>query len=301
MRSRISVLGWVHIFALVCAAAATLLGFSGRMSAPRGSSTVSNKLKSPHGRSLLANSGLPASDSVSVTRLMYAYSVIPGGVESAAELKNAVFHDPVVAGHYADFDLSRARVVRSDRDRAVYVSYRLGDRVYWTKKALKLFKGETLISDGVHEARTRCGNRVSDTPVGPVSPEEPLPTALATPQPPTLLALNQPPPGLPLAPPLPSTPGSTPPSAPPGSGGIIPPPVYPIGGGGPKPPHQPSTPPPPPPPPPVLVTEPGTLSLLASGFVILLAGGLLPWVRNKRKRSNFRSGIISARRTSALR
>ena len=177
---------------------------------------------------------------------MYPYSVIPGGVESAQELKYAVFHDPVVAGHYANFDLAKARIVHLDRDRAVYVSYRIGDRVFWTKKTLKLFKGEALISDGVHEARTRCGNRVSDTPDGPVSPQEPSPTAMATPQPPALYAVNQPPPGFPVASPLPPGPGTSP-SGPPG-GGVIPPPIYPIGGGGPTPPRHTSTPTPPAPP-----------------------------------------------------
>jgi hypothetical protein len=268
VRGRISVLGWVHVFAVVCAAIATLWSFSGRMSTPRGLATVSNEPKSLHGQSQLANSVL----SSSAARPLYPYSVIPGGVENGAELRNAVFHDPVVAGHYADFDLAKARIVRLDRDRAVYVSYRLGDRVYWTKKTLRLFKGETLISDGVHAARTRCGNRLSDTPVGPVSAQEPSPTAMAAPQPPTLFAVNQPPTGFPLTTPLPPPPGSTPPGGPPG-GGIIPPPIFPIGGGGSGPNH--------PKPPPVVTPEPSTAILLATGLVILLVGSLLPWFRKK--------------------
>jgi len=271
VRSRISVLGWVHIFALVCAASATLWTFSGRMSTPRGPAAASNEPKSSRRQSQLGNSVLSAS----AARPLYPYSVIPGGVASRAELTYAVFHDPVVAGHYADFDLAKARIVRLDRDRAVYVSYRLGDRVYWTKKTLRLFKGEALITDGVHEARTRCGNRLSDTPLGPVSPLEPPPTAMAAPLPPTLFAVNQPPPVFPLSPPLPPPPGSPPPSGPPG-GGIIPPPIFPIVGGGPPNSNTPI-------PPPVKVPEPGTSVLLATGLVILLAGGLVPCFRKKRK------------------
>jgi hypothetical protein len=308
LRGRISVLGWVHIVALVCALVATLVSFSVRKSNPRVSDVASTETNSSYGQSTLAKSPLPASDPISATRPMYPYSVIPGGVESAQELKYAVFHDPVVAGHYGDFDLTKARIVHLDRERAVYVSYRLGDRVFWTKKTLKLFKGETLISDGVHEARTRCGNRVSDTPAGPVSPQEPSPTAMATPQPPVLYAANQPPPGFPVSSPLPPGPGA-PPGGPPG-GGVIPPPIYPIGGGGP-PPRHPTTPTPPtppgppapptppgppapptppgppsgptPPPPPVTVPEPSTSALFAIGLVVLLTASLIPWARKKRK------------------
>lgn len=211
-------------------------------------------------------------------RPLYPYSVIPGGVESAEELKDAVLHDPVVAAHYADFHLAQARVIRLDADRAMYVSYRLGDRVFWTNRTLTIHKGETLISDGEHEARTRCGNRLSEMPAAPVSPEQPAKEVLAAPEAPILFTGNFPPsPGLPLSPPSAEPPTS--PSTPPG--GIIPPPVFPIVGGGP-PGSQPKSPPPPPPPP-VAVPEPGTLALLATGLVTLLAAGALRAIREKRK------------------
>ena len=70
-------------------------------------------------------------------RPLYSYSVIPGGVHSAQELKYAIAHDAVVAEHYADFDIAKARIVRLQRTRTAYVSYRLGDRIYWTKKRLR--------------------------------------------------------------------------------------------------------------------------------------------------------------------
>jgi len=116
------------------------------------------------------------------------YSIIPGGIQNTRELNDAIASDPVVARHYADFDLSSARTVRLNRDRAVYVSYRLGDRVYWTAKKLTLFKGEMLFTDGSHEARTRCGNRVSETPQQPTSPKEPPEEAFGRVEDPGLLA-----------------------------------------------------------------------------------------------------------------
>ncbi len=102
-------------------------------------------------------------------RPVYPYSIIPGGVVSAAELRSAVAHDPVVAAHYAAFDLANARVVQVQEARSVYVSYRRGDDVFWTSKKLRLAVGETLITDGQHISRTRCGNQISDEPRMPVS------------------------------------------------------------------------------------------------------------------------------------
>jgi hypothetical protein len=117
-------------------------------------------------------------------RPVYPYSIIPGGVASAAELRAAVAHDPVVAAHYAGFDLANARVFQVQEARSVYVSYRKGDDVFWTSKKLRLAVGETLITDGQHISRTRCGNQISDGPRLPVSlAGDPEPQTLDTPVP----------------------------------------------------------------------------------------------------------------------
>jgi len=112
------------------------------------------------------------SESESTRRVVYPFSVIPGGVQSTMELTSAVVHDPVVAGHYADFDIAKAKLVRLDHDEVVHVSYRMNNMIYWTKRTYLLHKGEILVSDGKHQARTRCGNRVSPTG-GTTSPNEP--------------------------------------------------------------------------------------------------------------------------------
>jgi hypothetical protein len=92
----------------------------------------------------------------------YRYSVIPGGAYTADELKTALARDPIVASHYADFRVSEAHVVTLKSDKVCYVSYRVANKLYWTKRPLTLRKGEKLLTDGVHFARTRCGNRLSD-------------------------------------------------------------------------------------------------------------------------------------------
>lgn len=117
-------------------------------------------------------------------RPVYPYSIIPGGVATAAELRSALAHDPVAAAHYAAFDLANARVVQVQEARSVYVSYRKGDDVFWTSKKLRLAVGETLITDGQHLSRTRCGNQISDEPRLPVSlAGDPEPQMLDTPVP----------------------------------------------------------------------------------------------------------------------
>jgi hypothetical protein len=124
---------------------------------------------------------LPFSEEVSAAQLVFPYSVIPGGVRSSRELSEAVRHEPVVAAHYAQFSVAGARVIRLPHDKLAYVSYRLGNRIYWTKTKVTLHQDETLLSDGQHLARTRCGNRISDVAMTPVSPQEPPQKLLSTP------------------------------------------------------------------------------------------------------------------------
>jgi hypothetical protein len=121
---------------------------------------------------------IPYSDLLRTVGRLLPYSVIPGGVDSAAELNDAVRNDPVVAQHYSGFDAANSRIISLHRERAVYVSYRMGDQIFWTSRRLLLPKGETLITDGANEARTRCGNRISDTLQAPVSSNQPLLEAL---------------------------------------------------------------------------------------------------------------------------
>ena len=106
-------------------------------------------------------------------RAVYPYSVIPGGVKNVADLKLAIADDPVVARQFQGFNFQKAHLVTVAQKESMYVSYRIGKKVYWTRKKIALHSGETLISDGSMTVRTRCGNRVAATPLDTGSPLEP--------------------------------------------------------------------------------------------------------------------------------
>lgn len=106
-------------------------------------------------------------------RLVYPYSVIPGGIKTLADLKLAVADDPVVARQFQGFNFQHARLVQVAQKESMFVSYRIGQKVYWTRKKLPLHPGETLVTDGNITARTRCGNRVAKVPLDTGSPLEP--------------------------------------------------------------------------------------------------------------------------------
>jgi hypothetical protein len=213
-------------------------------------------------------------------RLVYPYSVIPGGVRSSDELHEIVKHDPVVAQHFSGFDYARAHVIEVERPKLVYVSYRRGAQVHWSSKQLMLRVGEKLLTDGHIAARTRCGNQVSVLPQSNTAPNEPTmaelerPDAVASgreelfPQGAHALQLD---PLMPVGPPYAGFPQP---------GGFMP---FPFGGGpgGPSPggcmetkKHTDSKTPKPnctPTPPPPAVPEPSSLVLVLSGAAAVYA------------------------------
>jgi PEP-CTERM motif len=104
---------------------------------------------------------------------VYPYSVVPGGVKDLAELRDVVARDYVVRRHYSHFDFNHAKLIRLPETREVFLSYRIRDTVFWTRKTVRLHPGELLLTDGKITARARCGNQVSDSAKPEVSDEEP--------------------------------------------------------------------------------------------------------------------------------
>ena len=228
------------------------------------------------GLSVLASQKAMAEVNNTGRRVVYPYSVVPGGVRTPEELKQISDHDRVVASHYAGFDFRRAHVEELQRDQLVYLSYRLRDKIFWTRKKVALHKGEKVITDGKITGRTRCANQVSPTAQAAVSPEEPPIEKFDEPMLADGSSTHIPAPGnfqsslltrefsglgggAGLAGGLYGAGGSG------GFPPVYPPPIPTGGGGGVGPP------PPPPPPPPPAVPEPGTIVLVASGMAALYA------------------------------
>ena len=109
----------------------------------------------------------------------YRYSIIPGGAHSKSDLEAAVQRDGIAASHYAGFAIDKAKPVALQRDEPFYVSYRMGDQVYWTARPILLQKGEAVMSDGTNLIRARCGNRLSAKPQQPVKSKESEPSYLS--------------------------------------------------------------------------------------------------------------------------
>ncbi len=96
-------------------------------------------------------------------RPVFTHSIIPGGVYSSEELRDVFQRDAVVAAHYRDADLGQMRLATLTKGKAAYVSYRVGDKVYWTRNRVWIPPGESVLTDGTVEIRARCGNCISDT------------------------------------------------------------------------------------------------------------------------------------------
>jgi len=224
-----------------------------------------------------ATDGYRAPAARELGRVVYPYSLIPGGIHGSEELRMVSARDAVVGARFAGFNFQRATLVRVKEPKLVYLAYRMNDQVYWTKKKVRLVAGETLITDGKITARTRCANPVSEHAQGPYSPEEPAAekfekpmggqdaTAALIPFPSRSEQAELFPPAnpalLPVIPPVVVPPGPVAPIAAAPKGWFIPPLIPPIPGGGSSTPVIP----------PAVTPEPSTILLLTTGLAGIYA------------------------------
>lgn len=116
------------------------------------------------------SAGVAITPTVPSRRLVYPWSVVSGGVDSPLAMRRAIQEDPVVEAHYAGLNPAEFRAEILPAKRQGYVSYRLRDKIYWTRGMVTLLAGETVLSDGRFQVRGRCGNLISPTPRMPVAP-----------------------------------------------------------------------------------------------------------------------------------
>lgn len=108
-------------------------------------------------------------------QMVYPWSVVAGGVDSSKAMGKAMAADPVVGAHYAGLQPDSFHPERLTEKKQGYVSYRIRDKIYWTRRMVTLAAGEQVLTDGKTLVRGRCGNLFSETPREPVAPlaEEP--------------------------------------------------------------------------------------------------------------------------------
>jgi hypothetical protein len=93
---------------------------SGQATSPRSQNEIPSAAS--HQTSLAVDSPASHNRLGLLGRLLFPYSVIPGGVENELEWQQAIANDPVISAHYEGFKLAKARVIRVEQERAVYVS-----------------------------------------------------------------------------------------------------------------------------------------------------------------------------------
>lgn len=103
------------------------------------------------------------------SRPVHPYSIVSGGVSTPEEMATAVKSDKVVREHYLGLLPANFKGEKLQADRQGYVSYRIRDKVFWTKRMMTLKQGEVVLTDGATMIRGRCGNRVSAIPMEPVA------------------------------------------------------------------------------------------------------------------------------------
>ena len=241
-------------------------------------------------------------------------------VASLDDFRRVVGSNQRLVAYYGSFNWDKARLVTTAVPRLVYVSYQKAGALARTKYPLLLPKGDTLLTDGVLQARTYCCNEVFEIVDAP--PPPPSPQALWPPESPLSLAppAGETPPSELVAPPgappfsPPSTPGDVPPSSllpppggppfsPPSPGEIPPSSLLPPPGGlvSPAPPDSAPAPVPVsplptplvPPPAPIVVSEPPTVTLLSLGLAGLVWCRWRAWQRARRAALASRACAVS--------
>lgn len=101
-------------------------------------------------------------------------------IHSVEDFRKTVQNDPVLLRHFSGFNWETAKIGKQDEETLAYVSHRKDEVIRQTKKPIRLPKGDGYITDGVRVARTYCCNDINMTPAaGETKKEEPPPIAMS--------------------------------------------------------------------------------------------------------------------------
>lgn len=114
---------------------------------------------------------------VSVIHVSYRplnLALIPGGITSVEEFRQRVAEDPTLNSFFGSCDVE-ATIQPLPDDILVFMAFRRGQEIKWTRRPLLVHKGEYVLTFCGKTVLARCGNLISWTPM---QPSEDVPPSL---------------------------------------------------------------------------------------------------------------------------
>jgi hypothetical protein len=124
------------------------------------------------------------------------FALLSGGFTSIDEFQQRVAIDPVLLSFYGNCNDSQASMQPLPDDILVFITFRRGQEIKWTRRPILVHKGEYVLTLCGRTVLARCGNFISWVPMQPsedvppsllempadeLRPEDPAPTAQADP------------------------------------------------------------------------------------------------------------------------
>jgi hypothetical protein len=105
-------------------------------------------------------------------------ALIPGGITSVEEFRQRVAEDPTLNSFFGSCNVE-ATIQPLPDDIVVFIAFRRGQEIKWTRRPLLVHKGEYVLTFCGKTVLARCGNLISWTPMQPS--EDVPPSLLETP------------------------------------------------------------------------------------------------------------------------
>jgi hypothetical protein len=105
-------------------------------------------------------------------------ALIPGGITSVEEFRQRVAEDPTLNSFFGSCNVE-ATIEPLPDDILVFIAFRRGEEIKWTRRPLLVHKGEYVLTFCGKTVLARCGNLISWSPMQPS--EDVPPSLLETP------------------------------------------------------------------------------------------------------------------------